>query len=240
MSLVICVSVFAGCTSRAGDTPQPSADVSTQEKTEEVVENTESSPAVTENADEAKSDEESENNPTEKDIDEAFEETMDQIEAIGDVDVDKGLFDVTLTIPEKFIGETTQEELDETVKEKGYKSAVLNEDGSVTYVMSKAQHREMMDGVTKTINDALDEMVGSDDYPSITEAKANNDFTKFTITTKNTDLSISESLSALALYMYGGMYAIFNGKSVDNIHVDFINADTGEIISSSDSDNLGD
>ena len=50
---------------------------------------------------------------------------------------------------------------------------------------------------------------------------------------------MSESFSVMALYMYGGMYAIFNGEDAENIHVDFVNADTGEVISSADSKNLG-
>ena len=39
--------------------------------------------------------------------------------------------------------------------------------------------------------------------------------------------------------LYGGMYNIFNGTPVDNVHVDFINADSGEIINSADSSDIG-
>ena len=35
------------------------------------------------------------------------------------------------------------------------------------------------------------------------------------------------------------MYAIFNGTKADDIHVDFVNADSGEIINSSDSSDMG-
>lgn len=170
-----------------------------------------------------------------------FEKSMKQVEAIGDVDVDKGLFDVTLTIPKDFIGDDmTQEKLDESVKEKGYKSATLNGDGSVTYVMTKAQHKEMVDGIKESINETLAEMVGSEDYPNITDVTANDDFTSFTITTKNTEPDLSESFAVMGLYMCGGMYAIFNGVKVDNIHVDYVNADSGEIISSANSKDMSD
>lgn len=33
-------------------------------------------------------------------------------------------------------------------------------------------------------------------------------------------------------------YHIFNGTTVDNIHVDYVNADSGEIISSADSKDM--
>ncbi|MCR5802019.1 MAG: hypothetical protein K6G57_06800 [Lachnospiraceae bacterium] len=170
-----------------------------------------------------------------------FEDGLKQIEAIGDVDVDKGLFDVTLTIPKDFIGDDmTQEKLDESAREKGYKSATLNSDGSVTYVMTKAQHKEMVDGIKDSINETLAEMVESEEYPNITDVTANDDFTSFTITTKNTEPDFSESFAVVGLYMCGGMYATFNGVKVDNIHVDYVNADSGEIISSANSKDMAD
>ncbi|MBQ6364671.1 MAG: hypothetical protein IJH81_05815 [Lachnospiraceae bacterium] len=161
------------------------------------------------------------------------------MEALSNISVDKQLLNVTLTIPKEYVGETTQEELDLTVKEKGYKSATLNEDGSVTYVITKAQHKELMEDVKNTINQALSEMAGSENCPNVTSVTANEDYTSFTITTKNAEPDVNESFAALAMYMYGGMYAIFNGEDAENIHVDFVNADTGEVISSADSKNLG-
>ena len=167
------------------------------------------------------------------------DDTWSELEAIGNVDVDKGLFDVTLTIPKDFVGETTQEELDDMAKEKGYQSITLNSDGSATYVMTKAQHKELVDGVTQSLNESLAEMVGSEEYPNITAAEANDDFTVFTITTKNTETDLAEAMSVLVLYTYGGMYAIFSGDKVDNIHVDFVNDESGNVIDSYDSKNMG-
>ncbi len=167
------------------------------------------------------------------------EDDLSQLEAIGDVDVDKKLFDVTLTIPKDFVGDTTQEKLDESAKEKGYKSATLNSDGSVTFVMTKEQHKEMLSGIKETIDKSLADMIGSKDYPNITNVEANDDYTKFTITTKNAEPDLAESFAVMALYMYGGMYGIFAGEKVDNVQVDFVNADSGEIISTGNSKDMG-
>ncbi len=156
---------------------------------------------------------------------------------VGDIEVDKGTFDVKINVPAEYMGETTQEELDEKAKAAGYK-AVLNADGSATYTMSKAQHKKMMTEMSESLKASLEEMVGSEDYPNITDISANADFTNFTIVTKSTELDMTESFSTIAFYMYGGIYNIYNGTSVDNIHVDFVNADSGEIISSSDSKNM--
>ncbi len=180
-------------------------------------------------------------NSAESKIDEAEQTSGDgteNLEALGDIDVDKGLFDVTLTIPKDYIGDATQEDLDKLAKEKGIKSITLNSDGSATYVMNKAKHEELLSDTGKKINDALREMVGSEDYPNITAASANDDFTNFTVTTKNKELDFAESFVAMTLYMYGGMYAVFSGEEVDNIHVEFVNADSGEVISSGDSKDM--
>lgn len=165
---------------------------------------------------------------------------LDDLESVGDIDVDKGIFDVKLTIPKDFVGDKTQEELSKAAEEKGYQSVTLNEDGSATYVMTKKQHKEMMKETRKNIDESLAEMIGSEDYPNITDIKANEDYTVFTVTTKSKDLDLSESFSVMAFYMYGGMYGIFSGDKPENVHVDFVNADSGEIIKSADSKNMGD
>lgn len=168
---------------------------------------------------------------------ESADETLSELDAVGDIEVEKELFDVTVTVPADFVGETTQEELDAKAKESGYK-VTLNDDGSATYTMSKSQHKKMMDELSNNINTALTDMIGSEDYPNFTDIKANDDFTQFTVTTKSEELNLTESISVMGFYMYGGMYNIFNGTAIENVHVDFVNADTGEIISSSDSKDM--
>ncbi len=169
-----------------------------------------------------------------------IDEDAAEPDTVGEVDVDKNLLTVELTIPADYMGETTQEDLSAIAKEKGYKSITLNDDGSATYVMSKTQHQEMMQELAININNGLSDMVASEDYPNFTEIVANDDFTEFKVTTTSTELGLNESLSVIAYYMYGGMYNVFNGTPTDNVHVDFINADSGEIINSADSSDMGD
>ena len=163
-----------------------------------------------------------------------FATERNDLETMSDMKVDQNLFDVVLTVPADYIGETTQEELDAKAAESGMK-IVLNDDGSATYTMTKQQHKKMMDEIRNSINQSMTEMIGSEEYPNFTNIEANDDFTSFTITTSATEVGLTDGLSVLGFYMYGGLYNVFNGTPVDNIHVDFVNADTGEIISSSDS-----
>lgn len=162
-------------------------------------------------------------------------ETNKNDSSLGDVEVEENLFSVELTIPADYVGETTQEELNKTAEEEGYKSITLNDDGSATYLMTKDQHKKMMSEIADNIKSGLQEMVTSGDYPTFTAVEANSDFTTFTVTTTSSKLNMVESISVMTLYTYGGMYHVFNGTTVDNIHVDFVNAETDKIISSSDS-----
>ncbi len=163
---------------------------------------------------------------------------LKELEAIGDVEVDQGLFNVEIVLPKQFADSVTDEELEKAKKEKQFKTAKRNEDGSITYVMTKSQHKEMMGELKKGMMESIQEMVGSEDYPGIIAIEANSDFTKFTVMTKSEELTMNESFSVLAFYMYGGMYGIFNGTPADNIQVDFVNVDTGQIINSANSKDM--
>lgn len=172
---------------------------------------------------------------------ETEDEISDDLAAIGDIDVDKNLLSVTITMPAEYTdSELTQADYDAAAAENdGIKSITLNNDGSVTYVVTKQYHQEMLQGVVDQYTEQNNEMIGSEDYPNITNIETNDDFTEFTVTTRSTELSLMESMSVLLFYVEGGMYGIVSGTTPDNVHVDFVNADTGEIISSADSSNMG-
>jgi hypothetical protein len=150
----------------------------------------------------------------------------------------EGQKEIKLTIPSDFIEGQAQEDLDKQAKEYGYK-VKLNDDGSATYTMTQAQHKKIVSEMKDSLNDSLNEMIGSESYPNFTKIEANDNFTEFTVTTKSTELDFTESFSVLAFYMYGGMYNIFSGEEVDNVSVTFVNADSGQVIETANSSDMG-
>lgn len=148
-----------------------------------------------------------------------------------------GLFNVALTIPAEYVEGTTQKELNKQAKEGTFKSATLNKDGSVTYVMSKSQHKEMLNTLKDSIADELNKIPNSTDYPNVTKVEANDDYTKFTVTTTSTELSFEEQFLSVQLYIYGGMYNAFNNLS-PVISVDYVNVDSGATIYSGKSSDI--
>lgn len=132
---------------------------------------------------------------------------------------------VEFTIPKDFVDDpATQEELDTTVNETdGILSATLNADGSVTFVVTEAYHEKAMQETKQSFEAAFEDMIGSGDFPAVTAIHASDDFTKFTVSLSTDTVGIEESALVLSLYMYGGMYNIFNGTPVDNVSVQFVN-----------------
>lgn len=148
-----------------------------------------------------------------------------------------GQKEITLTIPAEFIDEQTQERMKEQEKEFGYKLK-LNDDGSATCTMTKSQHKKMMAEMADSIKESMDEMIGSESCPNFTKIEANDNFTEFTITTKSTQLDMVESFSTMAFYIYGGLYNAFSGEEADNISVTFVNANSGQVIETTNSSDM--
>lgn len=128
--------------------------------------------------------------------------TISDLDAIGDVQVEQELFDVVVTLPAEFVGETTQEELEKQAEDQDIYSITLNEDGSATYVMSKSQHKKLMEELAASINQSLAEIPGSESSPNVTNIEANEDYTSFTVTTTSTELNLTDSMSVLAYYRH--------------------------------------
>lgn len=116
----------------------------------------------------------------------------------------------------------------------GYHSITLNDDGSATYRITKEQHEYMLLGVRSSIAESLEDIKNSEDY-NFTDIKVNANCTDFKVTTTSEELSFAESLSVLVFYAFGGMYRMFSGVDIDNVHVSFVNSETGEVISEANS-----
>lgn len=77
--------------------------------------------------------------------------------------------------------------------------------------------------------------------PTLAAIDHNEDYTNFTVTTttKPGETAISDSMSVLIFATCGQTYGIVSGDIPENIHVDFVNADSGELVTSWDSENHG-
>ncbi|MFC0561336.1 hypothetical protein [Halalkalibacter alkalisediminis] len=169
---------------------------------------------------------------TEEEVEPAPVEEGEVVDEDQSVDVDKGLLNVVITIPPSMIEGQDLEQLIADAEEAGVREATENEDGSLTYEMSRATHNEMMKEMEERINENLEEIKESEDYPSIQDVTAHNSYSEFTLVVDQEAFENSlDGFAALGLAMTGMYYQLFNGDDPDHIKVTvhFENAETGEV-----------
>ena len=220
VSLAFAVSLCA-----CGGTGNEKTDDNTKTETAAVIEKTEAA------------NDQSQAETTEADTDDPLAEDMAALEGIGDIEVSEGIVYVYVTIPASLANGVTQADIDEKAGET-YQSGKLNEDGSITYKMTRKQHQAMLDSTASAFDDACKDMLEDTDTYGITAIDHNDDFTVIKVTMNSDTVGLGASFAVLAFYMYGGMYGIVSGHKVDNITVEFYAPD-GSLIQTANSSEAG-
>ena len=146
----------------------------------------------------------------------------------------------TIVIPTVYESVTSQAEADEIAKKNGYESAVLEEDGSLTIVMEEDVYETMISSFLDSVQKGVKEIIGDGSVSSVKKIEYNEDLSIFTVTIDADEIGIIERQAADELVMYGTLYHIYTGNSVDHIQVDYVSEESGEVIESADSGSLTD
>jgi hypothetical protein len=162
-------------------------------------------------------------------------EGIDSLAALGDIESKNGIFTDTVEIPADLCSDLDQ--MLKEAEEQGYK-AEKTESGGIRYHLSKKQHAEMLEIQSKAIREELGKLAGSETCPNVTEITANDDFTVFTVKTTNAEPDINETFSAYGLMLYGAMYGSLSGKEPENVRVEYVNADSGALLTTLDSKDM--
>ena len=145
---------------------------------------------------------------------------------------------VTVVIPTVYENVGTQEEADEIRDKNGDESATLEEDGSLTIVMSRSQYDEMILQFRESVDKGISEILSAGDGSSIEKIEYNDDYSVFTVTVKGDEIGTIDRYAAEELIMYGTLYHIYTGNDVEHIQVDYVSRESGEVIESADSGSL--
>jgi hypothetical protein len=136
------------------------------------------------------------------------------------VDVDKGLLNVEITLPASMFEGQDINTVIADAKKEGVKEVTQNEDGSLTYKMSKAKHKEMMKEIKDSIIASVEEMKNSEDFQSFKDITYNDDFSEFTvIVDKGKYENSMDGFATMTLAMSGMMYQLYNGVDADKYKV---------------------
>ena len=151
------------------------------------------------------------------------------------IEVDKGLLNVEITIPPSLFEGQNVDEVIAGAKADGVKDVTKNEDGSLTYKMSKSVHEKMMKEAEKGIYDYMEELKTSEDFTSIEDVTANQSFTEFTLVVdQNAYENSFDGFAALGLGIQGLYYQLFDGVDPNKyeVKISVENKDTGEVFDS--------
>lgn len=150
----------------------------------------------------------------------------------GSLDVEKGFFDVTITLPASMVDSTDTGATIAEAWDKGIGEVVLNEDGSLTCRMSRSAHSRLMKELREGFDETVEEMKTDGGYPSIREIRCNKNLTIITMLVEREMFENSfDAFAILGLGFSAMFYQLFDGVQEDNllVTIDVADFETGEV-----------
>ena len=152
-------------------------------------------------------------------------ETSETVEKIIGADI---------TIPSVLVGdELSQDDMDIIITD--------NNDGTVTFSLNAEELTNVLNYIADNIADSIETILEDDDYyPNITAITPSDNYTSFTISLKDGEMNIYESMLVMSFYTVGNQYQIYNGIPAEEAvtTVLYINDADGTVISESDSTSM--
>lgn len=152
------------------------------------------------------------------------------------IQVDEKLLTVDVTLPASFFEGKTEDDIREAAENAGYKSYKLNDDGSVTYTMTKAKRDEMLNDYKESIDSTIEGMIsGENQVESFTKIEYNNEVSEFDIYVDAQKHSMWDNFYVIIFYTMGSFYQNFAGANPDDVDVivNFVDKDTLEVLETS-------
>jgi hypothetical protein len=134
---------------------------------------------------------------------------------------------VDITIPASVLGDLTDDELNQMVRDQGYVGYARNSDGSVTYRMSLAKRDEALQSAAMSVEGAFAAMVSYE--PSILAITHSDDFKSVTIEVNQEAFEASNSAAIGSdVALLATFYQVYDGVDAQNYlaNIDYLDADS--------------
>lgn len=160
----------------------------------------------------------------------------------GEIEVDKGLLNVTITLPASFFtlldvsgdGSYTAQTFADSATDSRLKDVTVHEDGSLSFTVAKSEHKAMMDEMRQQILGSGAELQES--FPSVKALEGDDGCTHFTLRVDRAAYENSfDAFALLTVQMQGLMYQAFNGTPDSAVVVEAVDDATGDVIATRDS-----
>ncbi|WP_238327487.1 hypothetical protein [Paenibacillus gorillae] len=136
------------------------------------------------------------------------------------VEVDKNLTNVKITLPASMFKDADLDQVIAEAKKDGVKEATKNEDGSITYTMSKSHHKKMLKEMEDGIADSIKTLKEEGTFASIKDVTYNKSMDEYEmIVDKAAYEGSMDGFAALGFGIQGMYYQIFQGVDSDKTKV---------------------
>jgi len=167
--------------------------------------------------------------------DQLIQEDRGDLEAIGDIEVDRGLLAVEILLPAEFAEGITQQTLDSSLEESGFTSATLNADGTVTYVMTKTRHEQLLEELRDSVQESIDEFI-AEEQNIYSDIKFDKGLRNFTVIVNGAEFDGESQWLEFFLAFQAGFFYVFEGTTAKEsvLSVTYVDEKTGEMLAKSE------
>jgi len=140
--------------------------------------------------------------------------------------------EVEATLPSLMFTDETEEDILAEAEAEGFLSARLNEDGTVTYRMTKTHQKTLLTQLEDEIRGASDELIkGEEATGCFRSIDWSDDYTSFDVTVDPELYTPLEGFSVMAFCLEGAFYQCFSGADVETVDsvVHFLDPDGEEV-----------
>jgi len=128
---------------------------------------------------------------------------------------------VEVVLPAELTTDISQRQLDDEVADGIYEEAFFNDDGSITYKMTKDQKSEMLDDLTGRYKYAVNRIV-EDDSNAVSKIAVKDNFSYFDIYVTEVSAIDYDSKVVKELENMGRTYSAFSGEPEKEIKIEFV------------------
>ncbi len=137
---------------------------------------------------------------------------------------------VLIDIPASLIGKNATDKLTDEQKSNGFKKAVVNKDGSVTYTIDSQKYDTFLKKYQKTVAESLDKIKTDGNYKSVKSVEYNDNFSEITlIVNKNKFENGMDSIAIMQAGISAAMYQAFDINSKTKTTINVKDQKTGKV-----------
>ncbi|MFD0587993.1 hypothetical protein ACFQZE_08245 [Paenibacillus sp. GCM10027627] len=136
------------------------------------------------------------------------------------MEVNKGLFSNKITIPASMLEGQDFDQVTAEAKKNGADEVTKNEDGSITYKISKSAYKSILKEYEKIVLDYVKKLKTGELFESIKDVNHNKSFSEFTLIVDRTTYdSEIDGMASEAIAYAASPYQVYSGVSSEKMKI---------------------